>query len=107
GPEAMLHPVATTLWGTVLHLIVSVAFGLLFASLVRRETRPLGAILGALAYSAGLFLLMTFIVVPLTNSVLAARAPMMLGTIAAMHVLFALGLSLAPAFRRRAALRSR
>src|SRR4051812_13403306 len=70
-PEAMLHPYATALWGTALHLLVACVWGVLFAALVRRETRPSAAFPAGLLYGTGIFLLMNFVVVPVTNQVMA------------------------------------
>jgi hypothetical protein len=100
-PEAMLHPVALIVWGTVLHLLVSVVWGVLFASLVRRETPNSAAVLAGLAYAVGIFLLMAFVVVPVTNQVMADRTPMLLGNLFIMHLLFGVAVGLAPTLRRQ------
>jgi hypothetical protein len=102
-PDSLLHPVAMTLWGTVLHLLVSAAWGVLFASLIRRETPPGASLLAGLAYAIGIFLLMVFVVVPVTNQVMADRSSMLLGNLFIMHLLFGACVSLAPMFRRRIA----
>jgi hypothetical protein len=103
SPDALLHPIALAVWGTVLHLLVSAAWGILFASLVRRETPPLASLIAGLAYAIGIFLLMAFVVVPVTNQVMADRTPMMLGNLFIMHLLFGVGVSIAPLLRRRLA----
>jgi hypothetical protein len=100
-PAALLHPVVLTLWGTVLHLLLGAAWGVLFAALVRRETRGGTALLAGLAYAIAIFLLMAFVVVPVTNPVMASRTSMMPGTLFIMHLLFGVGVSLAPLLRRR------
>jgi hypothetical protein len=100
-PEAMLHPAATAIWGTVLHFLIACAWGVLFSALVRRETTNANALPAGLLYAVGIFLLMVFVVVPVTNQVLADRAPMMLGTLFMMHLLYGVGVSLAPSVRRR------
>src|SRR5258708_36661215 len=38
GPEALLQGPGVIVWGVVLHLIMSAAFGILFATLGRRDT---------------------------------------------------------------------
>ena len=92
GPEALLSGPLTIVWGVVLHVLVSAAFGMLFATLVRRDTSPGISTLAGVAYALGLFVLMTFVV--------ANRVSMMIGTMLVMHVLFGIGVGLAPRLRR-------
>ena len=100
GPEALLQGPLIVAWGVLLHLLVSAGFGMLFATLVRRDTPRGVAMLSGVAYALGLFVLMMFVVVPVVNPVMANRAAMMIGTMLAMHVLYGVGLGLAPSFRR-------
>lgn len=100
GPEALVSGFGTVVWGVVLHLIVSAAFGVLFATLVRRDTPRPVAMLAGVAFALGLFVLMMFVVVPVVNPVMANRVSMMIGTMLVMHVLFGFGLGFAPDLRR-------
>lgn len=100
GPEALLRGASTILIGIVLHLIVSAFYGVLFATLVRRDTPRGIAALAGIAFSLGVFVLMTFVVVPVVNPVMANRVSMMIGTMLIMHMLFGIGLGLAPTLRR-------
>ena len=100
GPEALLSGPGTIVWGVALHLIVSAAFGVLFATLVRRDTPRPASMLAGIAFSLGIFVMMMFVVVPVANPVMANRVSMMIGTTLVMHVLFGVGVGLAPAFRR-------
>jgi hypothetical protein len=105
GPEALLQGPGTIVLGVVLHLIVSAVFGVLFAMLVRRDTPRGIAVLAGVAFALGVFVLMTFVVVPVVNPVMANRVSMMIGTVLVMHVLYGFGLGLAPMLRRRFARR--
>lgn len=100
GPEALLSGPGTIAWGIVLHLIVSAAFGVLFATLVRRDTPRPASMLAGIAFALGLFVMMMFVVVPVTNPVMANRVSMMIGTTLVMHLLYGIGLGLAPTLRR-------
>ena len=100
GPEALVGGPGIMLYGLVLHLLVSMGFGVLFAAMVRRDTPNSASILSGIAYGMGVLLLMTFIVVPLTNQVMRDRIPLMAGSFVIQHVLFGLGVALAPVLRR-------
>jgi hypothetical protein len=101
GPEALLKGASTIALGVMLHLIVSAAFGVLFTMLVRRDTPRGIAVLAGVAYALGVFVLMTFVVVPVVNPVMSNRVSMMIGTVLMMHVLYGIALGLAPTLRRR------
>src|SRR5437870_4521438 len=88
GPEALISGPVTIVWGVVLHLAVSAAFGVLFATLVRRDTPRGIAVLSGVAFALGIFVLMAFVVVPVVNPVMANRISMMIGTMLVMHVLY-------------------
>lgn len=100
GPEALLQGPGIILWGVVLHLLVSAGFGVLFATLVRRDTPRGVSTLAGVAFALGLFVLMMFVIVPVVNPVMANRVSMMVGTVLIMHLLFGIGVGLAPTFRR-------
>jgi hypothetical protein len=106
GPEALVSGPGIALYGYALHLLVSVAFGVLFSAMVRRETPNSAAMLSGIAYGMGVLLFMTFIVVPLTNQVLRDRIPLHAGSFVIEHVLYGMGVALAP-FMRRAIVRAR
>jgi hypothetical protein len=100
GPEALVRGAGTVALGLVVHLLVSAGFGVLFATLVRRDT-PLGVgMLAGVAYAMALFVLMTFIVVPVVNPVMSNRVSMMVGTTLIMHLLYGIGVGLTPLIRR-------
>jgi hypothetical protein len=100
GPEALLRGPGVIAWGVLLHVFVSAGFGVLFATLVRRDTPRGVAMLSGVAYALGIFVLMMFVVTPVVNPVMANRVSMMIGTMLVMHVLYGLGLGFTPAFRR-------
>jgi hypothetical protein len=105
GPEAMVGGPGIILYGLFLHLVVSISFGILFSAMVRRDTPNSAAILSGIAYGMGVLLLMTFVVVPLTNQVMRDRIPLMAGSFVLEHVLYGLGVAFAPAIRRALAMR--
>lgn len=100
GPEALLQPPSATLIGIGVHVLTAAAFGVLFATLVRRDTPAPVAMLAGVAYALGVFVLMVFVVVPIVNPVMANRVSMMVGTVLMMHVIYGLGLGLAPRLRK-------
>jgi len=100
GPEALLSGFGIVVWGVVLHLLTSAAYGMLFATLVRRDTPRGIAMLAGVAFALGIFVLMMFVIVPVVDPVMANRASMMIGTMLVMHVLYGVGLGLSPYFRR-------
>jgi len=101
GPEALIEGPGIIVIGVVVHLLTSAGFGVLFATLVRRDTPPGISTLAGVAFSLGIFVLMMFVVVPVVDPVMANRMALMIGTMLIMHVLYGLGLGLAPMFRRR------
>ncbi len=107
GPEALLKGPGVIVWGVVLHLVVSAAFGTLFATLVRRDTPRGIAMLAGAAFALGIFILMMFVIVPVVDPVMANRVSMMIGSMLVMHVLYGVGLGLSPFFRRVFAKRPR
>jgi hypothetical protein len=100
GPEALIKGPFTLVFGIVLHLVVASAFGVLFATLVRRDTPATIATIAGFAYGLGLFVLMSFVVVPVVDPVMSNRVSMMIGTVLTMHVLYGFGVGLAPRLRR-------
>src|SRR5262245_28137433 len=100
GPEALISGPGVIVWGVVLHLLTAAALGVLFATLVRRDTPRGISTLAGIAYALGVFVLMMFVVVPVVNPVMSNRVSMMIGTMLIMHVLFGVGVGLAPVFRR-------
>ncbi|MHB1846089.1 MAG: hypothetical protein ACYCWW_14785 [Deltaproteobacteria bacterium] len=101
GPSALGGSVGILVWGLMLHLTVSAMWGILFASILRRETRGGTALLAGVAYGFVILLLMTWVVVPFTNQVMHDRIPMMWGSWIIEHVFFGVGVALAPYFRRQ------
>jgi hypothetical protein len=72
GESAMAQPIASSMLGLVTHVLMGAAFGMPFALVTRRiASSPL--LLGAgVAYGAGIFLVMTYLVLPLVNPIMAA-----------------------------------
>lgn len=99
-PQTPLERPMIALWGVVLHLIISAAFGVIFATMVRPTTPGAMAMLVGIAFALGIYVLMTFLVVPLVNTVMAARVSTMMGTLLVMHILYGSGLATAPALRQ-------
>ncbi|MBK7857172.1 MAG: hypothetical protein IPJ65_00855 [Archangiaceae bacterium] len=106
GPEALLQGPTTIVIGVVLHLLVSAFFGTLFSMLVRRDTPRGIAALAGVAFSLGVFVLMTFVVMPVVNPVMSSRVAMMIGTVLVMHVLYGVALGTTPILRRKFARRT-
>jgi hypothetical protein len=101
GVEALVAGAGPVLFGLVLHLVVSAAWGVMFASAFRRDAAPGFALFAGLLYSVVVLVIMTFVVVPLVNPVLWARIPMISGAWLVAHMLYGVGLAALPAFRRR------
>lgn len=96
GADALVGGAGVVVYGLVLHLLASVAFGVLFAAGARRTSASTsGAALGGLAYGLVILVLMTYVVLPLVNPTLRERVVLMPGAWFTHHVLYGLGLSLA------------
>jgi hypothetical protein len=98
--EALVGGAGIVTLGYVIHLIVSMLWGIVFASLVRPETTLSGAFAWAVAYAIGVWLFMTYAVLPILNPVLGARVMLMPVAWIVAHLLFAVGVSFAPRLRR-------
>lgn len=59
--------------GIIIHLGLSAFFGVLFAVRARYETLPRMALLSGLVYGAVIWLVMTFMILPLVIAVLPSR----------------------------------
>lgn len=101
GPAALVLGPEASLYGLGLHMLVSIAFGVMFAMIVDRSTRVGPALLGGMAVGIAALAVMTFLVVPHVNPTLHARIPLVPGAWFFGHVLFGLGLATAPWLRRR------
>jgi len=92
-------------WGLCLHLAVSIALGVFFAAIVSRDTGPMAATSGGIAYGLAAWALLTFLVLPVVNPVMRrALQDFSIGWFAA-HVPFGATLGLAQQLRRTLATR--
>lgn len=74
--DALTHPgLAVVFWGLVLHLAVSAAIGTLYAALVKPGMDPMPAVAGGIVFALGVWLVMTFLVLPLVDPPMRAAAP--------------------------------
>jgi hypothetical protein len=101
--EALVGGAGIITVGYVTHLVVAMLWGVVFAALVRPQTTLPGAFAWAVAFSIGIWLFMTYAVLPILNPVLGARVLLMPVTWIVGHLLFAAGLSVAPRLRRMVA----
>jgi hypothetical protein len=104
GPEALVGGAGVLLYGLMIHMITSAAWGAVFALLLPRGISPAAAAGWGAVFSLVVLLVMTYGVLPWANPTMAARVPMMMGAFVIEHLLFGLGLGLTPVFERRAAL---
>ena len=59
-------------WGFAIHLAISVAFAILYGAMVHRDTEPFQAVMGGIIFGFALWLVMTFLVLPVVNPVMRA-----------------------------------
>jgi len=105
---ALVHGASGVVIGLAFHLVVSMFFGILFAMLVPSTVAPAPALAFGLAMGVATLIVMTLFIVPVVNPSL--RSALMWGSAPgslpvsaafAMHLLYGVGLSFAPALRRR------
>lgn len=99
---------SSTLVGLLLHYIVSCTFGILFAATrawrkVGKRRYPVGdrAVAAGLIYALGIWIVMTFLVVPAVNPSLGGFIDRIPSVWFAAHMVFGVGLLDTPLLRRR------
>ena len=104
---AEMGPVGATVLGVVIHLAVSIVFGIVFATLTPRDVPGAPAFVFGEFAGVVILVIMSLVVLPLVNPVV--RSHLMWGTnpgtipvwvAFAMHLAYGVGLSLAPRLRR-------
>jgi hypothetical protein len=92
---------ASLAWAISLHAATSLVWGLLFAALAPRTMRWSMAVPAGLAYALGVMLVMTFLVLPVVKAPMRVEVVNWFGFWMLLHALYGLGVSTAPALRRR------
>lgn len=94
--------------GLAIHVVMSVAFGIVFALATSRDVAPAPAFAFGEFAGVTLLIVMTLVVIPLVNPIARASliwgsSPNALPVVVAfiMHFIYGAGLSLAPGLRRR------
>lgn len=100
GPEALVGGTSVMLWGLSVHVLTSVAFGILYALMVRSDVQNTTSLLGGVIYGMVIAGLMTYVVLPWANPVLHERVSMMPSSWFFIHALFGLGVASAPMLER-------
>lgn len=99
--DAMSGGAGVLLVGLMIHMMASIGWGIIFAAVMRRALStangiPIGAIFGIVVWA-----IMTFVVLPLVNPVMRQSVSMMPGAWFIEHVLFGMGVGLAPLLSER------
>ena len=100
GPEALIGSTGVMLWGLSVHLLASVAFGILYALMVKPDVQNTTALLGGVVYGMVIAGIMTYVVLPWANPVLHARVYMMPNSWFLLHAIFGMGVASAPMLER-------
>lgn len=100
GVNALIGGAGVIVVGLALHLVVSAAWGSLYALVARRDA-PLGPslVLGLVA-SVIILVVMSFIVMPICDPTMWARVNLMWGMWIVAHLLYGAALALVPTLRR-------
>lgn len=101
GVDALIGGGGTLALGMLIHLVVSAVFGIIFAALLPRGTSGTAAAGWGVLYGIVIWAGMRYIGVPLVNSTMAARLPMMAGAFFIEHLLFGVTLGITPALVSR------
>lgn len=100
GAGAVTGGAGVVLAGLATHLAVSIAWGLLFALLVRRTLDYVPALLVGLAYGAGIWVLMSYGVLPWANEAMFSRVEPVMSWFFGYHLLYGAGVALGPVLTR-------
>lgn len=101
GVDALVGTGGVLFVGLVLHMVVSAVFGIIFAAIVGARTSGAAAVGWGLIYGVAIWAVMGFLVVPVANSTMNPRLPMMAGAFFIEHLLFGITLGITPALMRR------
>ncbi|MHB1847361.1 MAG: hypothetical protein ACYCWW_21260 [Deltaproteobacteria bacterium] len=104
GVDVLLMHGTAVAAGIVIHLVVSMFLGIVFALLVRRELPYGSAFVSAALYGIAVWLFMTYVILFL-DPVMRERLLLSSGNWFWVHLLFGFGLSFTPALRRAWTLR--
>jgi hypothetical protein len=108
GRDAM-HGASAVIVGVAIHVAVSMAFGILFAAITPREVAPAPALAFGMFAGLAILVMMNLVVLPVVNPYVRSHlmwgsspgAALPVSVAFVMHLLYGLGLSLAPSLRRR------
>ena len=100
GPVALVGGPGALVLGGVIHVVVCVALGILFAALVPPRTGGGPALAYGLTAGIVTLLVMSFLILPWADPTLDSRVRFFEVSWAFAHVLFGIGLAFIPALRR-------
>jgi hypothetical protein len=101
GAPALVGGAGVIAWGAFIHSMTSITLGIIFAATVTRRTTFAAAAAGGVIYALLVLGFMAFVITPLANPVMMERGLAAPGAYFVMHVLFGLGLAVAPLAKRR------
>lgn len=100
GADALVGGAGVMLSGLLLHIVVSVVTGILFAVTVTRKTPLAASVLGGMAYALVILVFMNYVVMPYANPIMRQREVNMPAAWFLSHLMFGVGLGLVPLFKR-------
>lgn len=111
GEPALIGGADVIIVGMLTHFATAAAFGLLFGLIVGRDFSTGAALVAGLVYGVAIWAVMTYVTLPLFNSVMYERAPsMMPGMWFILHLVYGAFLAFTPplarAFENRTATRT-
>ncbi len=101
GVDALIGGAKVILFGVATHFIVAVALGVLFSLLAWRVRSPLAGLALGLAFGVVVWGFMSWLVLPWANPDMLVRVAADGPWWFALHLLFGIGVGLAPVFRRQ------
>lgn len=102
GEDAVLGGPGSFLYGLAVLVLVSAAFGLLFAALLPPDYEPAGTAMIGMGYGLFLMAVLTSSVLPEVNPLLRARMPALGGSWVLAAAIWGAALGFVPTLRRRA-----
>ncbi len=100
GPEAFDSAAAKIAFGGLIHLVTSVAFGVLLAAMIPRDFPMASAIVAGVGFALFTLMFMMSLVVPWANPGFRPGMQDIGGTWVIAHAVFGVALGMTPAFRR-------
>lgn len=101
GVESLVGGPGVLLIGVLIHVVVAMGYGVLFALLLPRGASIGAGFLAGLAYGALILLFMTYIVLPLGNEIMRERVELIPTSWIVTHLIFGATVGLlVPALRR-------